>query len=1112
MNSILSRIRKTWSIPCFSLAENRACWPLLLLLFACTLTPGAAHAAARTYFMYFNTGTALTQPPVTTNTTCPTAADTTLNGVSGITLLADADDATCVPASNRDVIWNSATPTLSLYYNGAGYAAATNVTGTSVGIRARSQSATATLTVKLFYTKPDNSKVYFTGTPATQAVTSTRTNYTISLAGLSAANVPVGSKIGVEFSWNDASGMRLSVNQSANNDKLIVDETATALTYQNENCGNVAATYPWQDISATGTTVALADDATSAAINMGFTFNFGGTNYTQLRIGSNGWLFFGGTAITFTNTTLPSAVDAVVMPFWDDLNPGSVASRVRYQTLGAAPNRIFVVSYLDMPHYCSGTTGCTSSQTNAPIRYTFQAQFRETSNEIIFSYQTMGTLGGAFTVGTYTDSQGATVGVEVNNTNYTQFSYNTNSITSNSAIRFFSGTGTSICGVGPDHYELSLPAASVACLASTVTVTACADTSSPCTNNYAAVSTKTATLATSAGTLGTTTVTFDATGVATTTLSYPAATDGATATVTLSGEQTAATNPRKCCQGGTCTVANSCATTFSTAGFVVSASAGGGVATIPAQVAGTDSAQYYLRAVKTSTTTQACESALAGANTVNFAHECNNPTTCSTSNLMSVNGGTATTIARNNNGSVSSYTSVNMNFDVDGNAPFTFNYGDVGLVTLHMAKTVNSAPLSGASNAFVVKPGGFALSSIQQTAAPNLANPGAANGAGAKFVKAGEAFSATVTATTSNGVTATPNYGKETVAEGVKLTASLVAPVAGAAPALQNPTAFGAFTNGIATGTSFAWNEAGILTLTPSVGDGNYLGAGDVTGTVSGNVGRFYPDHLETAVTGPMSCGALIFAPACPTGNYLAYSGQPFTTQVTAYTLGGTGGAGITTNYAGAFARDVTLTAWDDIGSTSLQNPPASGGILTGNAIAAASFAAGVASASPVYTYTASPTAPTNVYFRAIDTDSVSSLNAVPANSVEGGIKVVSGRLLVENMYGPPTSRLGTKARALYWSGTQWALNTGDTSSGAATGNFALGDTSTCATPTFCGITLQSAALLGAGGEFRLILSPPTTGSGRRDVLLNSTLSYLAGSGRQTWGSFRSPYIHQQER
>ena len=82
---------------------------------------------------------------------------------------------------------------------------------------------------------------------------------------------------------------------------------------------------------------------------------------------------------------------------------------------------------------------------------------------------------------------------------------------------------------GPDHYELSLPATGISCLPTTVTVTACADGSSPCTNPYRDASGHTATLATSAGTLGATTLGFNALGIATTTLSHPAAVDGAVA-------------------------------------------------------------------------------------------------------------------------------------------------------------------------------------------------------------------------------------------------------------------------------------------------------------------------------------------------------------------------------------------------------------------------------------------------------------------------------------------------------------------------------------------------------------------------------------------------------
>lgn len=167
--------------------------------------------------------------------------------------------------------------------------------------------------------------------------------------------------------------------------------------------------------------------------------------------------------------------------------------------------------------------------------------------------------------------------------------------------------------------------------------------------------------------------------------------------------------------------------------------------------------------------------------------------------------------------------------------PYSFNYDDVGKVEMWMR---NSAAITelGSSGVFVVKPAGFVLSGIQRTS-DGFANPGAANAAGLAFVKAGEAFTATVTAV-NLAAAATPNYGKEITPESVKLTTALVAGL-GLTNNAALGGAFGLFTSGAATGTSFTWDEVGVITLTPSVGDGDYLGAGEVTGTTSGNIGRF---------------------------------------------------------------------------------------------------------------------------------------------------------------------------------------------------------------------------------------------------------------------------------
>lgn len=587
-----------------------------------------------------------------------------------------------------------------------------------------------------------------------------------------------------------------------------------------------------------------------------------------------------------------------------------------------------------------------------------------------------------------------------------------------------------------DHYELSMPTTSINCLPTTVTVTACANSSSPCTSAFAAASGTTAALATNAGTLGAGTVTFNAAGVATTTLSFPSASSTTAVAVTLSGEQVTATNARQCCANGTtCTVANSCSTTFSTAGFIVTSAANGAAATVPTQTAGTSSGTFFLRAVQTNTTTKACETALSGATTVNWAYECDNPTTCSGSNLMSLNGGTATTIQRNNNASVSSYTSVPMTFDANGNAPFTFNFSDVGQATLWATKTVNSAVLSGSSNAFVTRPAGFVVSGIKQTASPQLVNPAASTSTGARFVKAGESFTATVTATTSGGV-ATPNYGRETSPEGVLLTRALVLPAGAATGTLSNATiAGGSFASGVATVTNLAWTEVGIITLTPSVGDADYLGTGDVTGTVTGNVGRFYPDHFTMlgGSTATPSCGtaAAGFTYMDQPALGLSFTIEARSVQDTLTTNYRSGGYNVgTVGYVAENADSGT-----DLGArlSGLPTSTWSSGSYAVNASSAifTRLASGTATDGPYESLIvgATVTDPDGAVLTGRDMNASSAgcgagCTAKAINST--ATRVRFGRLRIANALGSPVLPLPVALSTEYWNGTGFIVNAQD--------------------------------------------------------------------------------------
>lgn len=624
---------------------------------------------------------------------------------------------------------------------------------------------------------------------------------------------------------------------------------------------------------------------------------------------------------------------------------------------------------------------------------------------------------------------------------------------------------------GPDHYELSLPATGISCLPTTVTVTACADGSSPCTNPYRDASGHTATLATSAGTLGATTLGFNALGIATTTLSHPAAVDGAVATVALSGETDAASQARQCCQAGSCSRAGSCSSTFSSAGFVIGDAAGGAPVTIPTQTAGGSSANYVLRAVRSGgTSTQGCEAALSGTTTVNWSYTCNNPTSCSPGNRLTLTGSAAAAIAGNPNGGGSSSTAVTMTFDANGNAPFSLSYADVGRITLSASKPAGGAlltALNGSSNAFVVKPAGFRLANIRCSsysagdcattaiAIPGL-NPAPVSAAGSAFLPAGSTFSATVTAVDAAGQ-AVPNFGRESVAEGVTLTPTLLWPAGGNPGTLNQPGAFGNFSAGSATGTTFAYSEVGIIRLTPNLTSGNYLGSGGaVAGTPSGPVGRFIPHHFTTLVT-----------PAC-SGSF-SYAGQPFTATVTAHNAAGQ----VVANYGGAtgFARAVTLSDGAALGL----------GSLAANSVAATAFTAGTASAMPAYHYANKLGAPGTLVLRAIDTDAVSS-----SGHAEGSTLLRSGRLRVASGSGRETAGLQLGVRAEYWSGAAWVLNGNDSCTVVPATAVALGRyRNHLGSPTSAWTTSASAVNMASGSGLLSLTAPTPTASGSLALAIN---------------------------
>ncbi|MBI5542629.1 MAG: hypothetical protein HY901_01980, partial [Deltaproteobacteria bacterium] len=137
------------------------------------------------------------------------------------------------------------------------------------------------------------------------------------------------------------------------------------------------------DISATGTSLALLDDNHLSGLPIGFPFDFYGTVYTTASVGSNGLVYFPTDYLGLNNVCIPgtpgySVTTDFIAANWDDLDSRSPDAYVKYQTLGTAPNRRFVVEF-NTRDCCGGTS---------PLGL-FRVVLLETSNHIRVCYENM---------------------------------------------------------------------------------------------------------------------------------------------------------------------------------------------------------------------------------------------------------------------------------------------------------------------------------------------------------------------------------------------------------------------------------------------------------------------------------------------------------------------------------------------------------------------------------------------------------------------------------------------------------------------------------------------------------------------------------------------------
>ncbi len=208
----------------------------------------------------------------------------------------------------------------------------------------------------------------------------------------------------------------------------VVNSTYYTAIDSNETDG---PTFDWIDITLTGNYWPHGDDD-SKQVSIGFTFNFYGKNYDKVFINSNGNLTFENGDWKFHNENFPYS-DGLsrISPYWDDLVRRETNAGVYYQTLGTAPNRMFVVTWHIEDHIYESDS-----------EITFQAILYEGTNQIKFQYldTTFGKVYPPFGFGEYPpfdNGASATVGLNKGDgTNALLYSYNEAIITDGLAILF----------------------------------------------------------------------------------------------------------------------------------------------------------------------------------------------------------------------------------------------------------------------------------------------------------------------------------------------------------------------------------------------------------------------------------------------------------------------------------------------------------------------------------------------------------------------------------------------------------------------------------------------------------------------------------------------------
>lgn len=177
-----------------------------------------------------------------------------------------------------------------------------------------------------------------------------------------------------------------------------------------------------QYVDATNDTELYEDDGV-VELNLPFPFTFYGETYTSAWASTNGVLQFTTQNEAFENACLDQGPAAemgdMIAAYWDDLDL-RLAGFLETETVGEAPERIFVVEWEDAP-----PVGALPSE-----GVTFSLQLFEGSNDVVLFYRdvttTAGANGSSATIGIQSEAQGLAL----------QYACNSASVSANDRVHF----------------------------------------------------------------------------------------------------------------------------------------------------------------------------------------------------------------------------------------------------------------------------------------------------------------------------------------------------------------------------------------------------------------------------------------------------------------------------------------------------------------------------------------------------------------------------------------------------------------------------------------------------------------------------------------------------